>query len=212
MIEDYVGVMVDIICQYGVDGLVLLLNICCGKLLVVKLGYCFKVVVFNDVSIVSVQDGKVIVKYMVYGGLVIGEECIVMLYVVLIISSGMFDVVQLDVLCIGEMYIVEWQVLVVVIICMVIQVCQSNSVDFDKVCLVVSVGCGIGSKENIVLVEQFCKVIGVELVCFCLVVENEKWMEYECYVGIFNLMLKFELYLVVGIFGQIQYMVGVNVL
>ena len=40
--------------------------------------------------------------------------------------------------------------------------------------------------------------------------ENEKWMEHERYVGISNLMLKPELYLAVGISGQIQHMVGGN--
>lgn len=92
MIEDYVVVMVEIICQYSEGGVVLLLNMCWGKLLVVKLGYCLLVVVFNDVSEVVLQDGKVVVKYMVYGGLVIGVEIIVLLFVVIMFSSGMFDV------------------------------------------------------------------------------------------------------------------------
>ena len=35
-------------------------------------------------------------------------------------------------------------------------------------------------------------------------------MEHERYVGISNLMLKPELYLAVGISGQIQHMVGAN--
>lgn len=71
---------------------------------------------------------------------------------------------------------------------------QSNSVDLDKARLVVSVGRGIGSKENIALAEQLCKAIGAELACSRPVAENEKWMEHERYVGISNLMLKPELY------------------
>lgn len=64
----------------------------------------------------------------------------------------------------------------------------------DKARLVVSVGRGIGSKENIALAEQLCKAIGAELACSRPVAENEKWMEHERYVGISNLMLKPELY------------------
>ncbi|EMQ3450968.1 FAD-binding protein, partial [Escherichia coli H23] len=52
--------------------------------------------------------------------------------------------------------------------------------------------------------------IGAELACSRPVAENEKWMEHERYVGISNLMLKPELYLAVGISGQIQHMVGAN--
>ncbi len=42
---------------------------------------------------------------------------------------------------------------------------QSNSVDLDKARLVVSVGRGIGSKENISLAEALCQTIGAELAC-----------------------------------------------
>ena len=48
------------------------------------------------------------------------------------------------------------------------------------------------------------------MACSRPVAENEKWMEHERYVGISNLMLKPELYLAVGISGQIQHMVGGN--
>ncbi len=74
----------------------------------------------------------------------------------------------------------------------------------------VSVGRGIGSKENIAIAEELAKEIGAEIACSRPVAENEKWMEHERYVGISNLMLKPELYLAVGISGQIQHMVGAN--
>ncbi|WP_252377878.1 FAD-binding protein, partial [Escherichia coli] len=105
---------------------------------------------------------------------------------------------------------VEWQAPAVAITRTATQARQSNSVDLDKARLVVSVGRGIGSKENIALAEQLCKAIGAELACSRPVAENEKWMEHERYVGISNLMLKPELYLAVGISGQIQHMVGAN--
>ena len=200
MIEDYAGVMADTIRQHGADGLVLLPNTRRGKLLAAKLGYRLNAAVSNDASAVSVQDGKATVKHMVYGGLAIGEERIATPYAVLTISSGTFDVAQPDASRTGETHTVEWQA----------PARQSNSVDLDKARLVVSVGRGIGSKENIALAEQLCKAIGAELACSRPVAENEKWMEHERYVGISNLMLKPELYLAVGISGQIQHMVGAN--
>lgn len=87
---------------------------------------------------------------------------------------------------------------------------QSNTVDLDKAKRVVSVGRGIGNKENIALVSALCQAIGAELACSRPVAENEKWMEHERYVGISNLMIKPDLYLAVGISGQIQHMVGAN--
>ncbi|WP_223232789.1 FAD-binding protein, partial [Salmonella enterica] len=73
----------------------------------------------------------------------------------------------------------------------------SNSVDPDKARLVVSVGRGIGSKENISLAEALCQTIGAELACSRPVAENEKWMENQRYVGISNLVIQPDLYLAV---------------
>ncbi len=83
-----------------------------------------------------------------------------------------------------------------------------SSVELDKARLVVSVGRGIGSQENIAIAKTLADTIGAEIACSRPVAENEKWMEHERYVGISNLMLKPELYLAVGISGQIQHMVG----
>lgn len=82
--------------------------------------------------------------------------------------------------------------------------------ELDKARLVVSVGRGIGSQENIAIAKTLADAIGAEIACSRPVAENEKWMEHERYVGISNLMLKPELYLAVGISGQIQHMVGAN--
>ncbi|MDC3756286.1 FAD-binding protein, partial [Escherichia coli] len=106
----------------------------------------------------------------------------------LTISSGTFDAAQPDASRTGETHTVEWQAPAVAITRTATQARQSNSVDLDKARLVVSVGRGIGSKENIALAEQLCKAIGAELACSRPVAENEKWMEHERYVGISNLM------------------------
>ena len=144
------------------------------------------------------------------GGLAMGAETIASPFAVITLSSGTFDVQQPDTARSGEVHTVQWQAPAIVVTRTATQARQSNSVDLDKARLVVSVGRGIGSKENISLAEALCQTIGAELACSRPVAENEKWMEHERYVGISNLMLKPELYLAVGISGQIQHMVGAN--
>jgi electron transfer flavoprotein alpha subunit len=126
------------------------------------------------------------------------------------LSSGTFEAQQPDTSRRGETHSVQWQTPDVAVTRTATQARQSNSVDLDKARLVVSVGRGIGSKENISLAQALCQTIGAELACSRPVAENEKWMEHQRYVGISNLMLKPELYLAVGISGQIQHMVGAN--
>lgn len=139
---------------------------------------------------------------MVYGGLAIGAETIASPFAVITLSSGTFDAQQPDASRSGEMHTVQWQAPATAVTRTATQARQSNSVDLDKARLVVSVGRGIGSKENISLAEALCQTIGAELACSRPVAENEKWMEHERYVGISNLMLKPELYLAVGISGR----------
>ncbi|EKR6472719.1 electron transfer flavoprotein subunit alpha/FixB family protein [Salmonella enterica] len=221
MIEDYAAAMAETIRQHSEGGAVLLPNTRRGKLLAAKLGYRLSAAVSNDASDVSLQDGKAAVKHMVYGGLAIGAETIASPFAVITLSSGTFDAQQPDASRSGEMHkpdasrsgemhTVQWQAPATAVTRTATQARQSNSVDLDKARLVVSVGRGIGSKENISLAEALCQTIGAELACSRPVAENEKWMEHERYVGISNLMLKPELYLAVGISGQIQHMIGAN--
>lgn len=210
LVEDYANVMAETIRQQASDGLVLLPNTRRGKLLAAKLGYRLAAAVSNDASEVSAQEGHANVKHMVYGGLAIGSETITSPFAVITVSSGTFDAPVPDATRSGETQGVEWQAPEIAVTRTATQARQSNSVDLDKARLVVSVGRGIGSKENIALAQALCQAIGAELACSRPVAENEKWMPHERYVGISNLMLKPELYLAVGISGQIQHMVGAN--
>lgn len=210
MVEDYADVMAKTIRQQADGGAVLLPNTRRGKLLAAKLGFRLSAAVANDASAVTLQDGKAAVKHMVYGGLAMGAETIASPFAVITLSSGAFESQPADASRSGEMHEVQWQAPAIAVTRTSTQARQSNSVDLDKARLVVSVGRGIGSKENIGLAEALCQTIGAELACSRPVAENEKWMEHERYVGISNLMLKPELYLAVGISGQIQHMVGAN--
>lgn len=210
MVEDYADVMAKTIRQQADGGAVLLPNTRRGRLLAAKLGFRLSAAVANDASAVTLQDGKPAVKHMVYGGLAMGAETIASPFAVITLSSGAFESQPADASRSGEMHEVQWQAPAIAVTRTATQARQSNSVDLDKARLVVSVGRGIGSKENIALAEALCQTIGAELACSRPVAENEKWMEHERYVGISNLMLKPELYLAVGISGQIQHMVGAN--
>ncbi len=165
MIEDYAAAMAETIRQHSEGGAVLLPNTRRGKLLAAKLGYRLSAAVSNDASDVSLQDGKAAVKHMVYGGLAIGAETIASPFAVITLSSGTFDAQQPDASRSGEMHTVQWQAPATAVTRTATQARQSNSVDLDKARLVVSVGRGIGSKENISLAEALCQTIGAELAC-----------------------------------------------
>lgn len=165
MVEDYADVMAQTIRQHSEGGAVLLPNTRRGKLLAAKLGFRLSAAVSNDASAVAVQDRKAVVKHMVYGGTAMGAETIASPFAVITLSSGTFDAQQPDTTRSGEMHTVQWQDPAIVVTRTATQARQSNSVDLDKARLVVSVGRGIGSKENISLAEALCQTIGAELAC-----------------------------------------------
>lgn len=210
MIEDYANVMVETIRAQSASALVLLPATRRGKLLAARLGARLSAAVANDTSALNVTDNHAVAKHMVFGGLAVGEETLHSPYAVVTLSAGAFDAAAVNSAASGTANVVEWRTPDTAIIRTASQAKQGNTVELDKAKRVVSVGRGIGNKENIALASALCQAIGAELACSRPVAENEKWMEHARYVGISNLMIKPDLYLAVGISGQIQHMVGAN--
>lgn len=209
IVEDYADTLVQAIKGQG-KGLILLPNSRRGKLLAARLGARLGAAVVNDASAVALAESGLVAKHMVYGGLAFSDETLTSPFCVLTVSSGTFEETKPDGALPGIAQPLAWIEPEKAVIRSGTQKKESHSVDLDKARLVVSVGRGIGSKDNIALAQTLCEAIGAELACSRPVAENEKWMEHERYVGISNLMLKPDLYLAVGISGQIQHMVGAN--
>ncbi|OAT49968.1 FAD-binding protein [Providencia heimbachae] len=210
IIEDYADTIVATIKQHGDVGLLLLPNTRRGKLLAARLGARLQSAVSNDAASLVIESGSVVVKHMVYGGLAFGDETLNTTFSIVTATTGTFDAAPSDTSRNEAAQTAKWLEPKQSVIRTSIQKKAGNSVELDKARLVVSVGRGIGSQENIAVAKELANAIGAEIACSRPVAENEKWMEHERYVGISNLMLKPELYLAVGISGQIQHMVGAN--
>ncbi|WP_273803194.1 FAD-binding protein [Providencia rettgeri] len=210
ILEDYADTIVATIKQHGDKGLLLLPNTRRGKLLAARLGARLQAAVSNDAASISVEADKAVIKHMVYGGLAFGQETLNSVFSIATVTTGTFDAATSDASRSGAAQTAQWVEPKQSVIRTSVQKKAGNSVELDKARLVVSVGRGIGSQENIAIAKSLADAIGAEIACSRPVAENEKWMEHERYVGISNLMLKPELYLAVGISGQIQHMVGAN--
>ena len=73
---------------------------------------------------------------------------------------------------------------------------------------VVCVGRGLGSGDNLPMVEELAGLMGAELGCTRPVAEEEGWMAKDRYIGISGVMLKSKTYLGLGVSGQMQHMIG----
>jgi electron transfer flavoprotein alpha subunit len=83
-------------------------------------------------------------------------------------------------------------------------------VDLPSAKRVVGVGRGIVKEEDLAMIRQLADAIGGEVGCTRPIAEAERWMPKETYVGVSGLMLAPEVYIALGISGQVQHTVGVN--
>ena len=75
---------------------------------------------------------------------------------------------------------------------------------------VVAAGRGFKAKEDLKLAEELAAAIGAELACSRPLAEGADWMAVDRYIGVSGQIVSPELYIAVGISGQIQHTVGMS--
>lgn len=83
------------------------------------------------------------------------------------------------------------------------------AVDLTQAPLIVSVGRGIKSQENIAIVEELAKALGAEIAASRPICDNE-WLPMDRQIGSSGQTVAPKLYLAVGISGAIQHVVGMK--
>lgn len=88
-------------------------------------------------------------------------------------------------------------------------------VDLEEVDLVsakriVAAGRGFKTKEDLRLAEELAGVLGAEVACSRPLAEGAEWLQRDRYIGVSGQHVNPELYVAVGISGQIQHTVGMS--
>ncbi len=86
---------------------------------------------------------------------------------------------------------------------------ESGDVDITKEEVLVSVGRGIGDKENLALVEELSEAMGAALACSRPIVDA-KWLDKPRQVGTSGQTVKPKVYLALGISGSFQHLGGIK--
>ena len=85
-----------------------------------------------------------------------------------------------------------------------------DEVDLNEAHRVIGVGRGLKAQEDLALIETLAAAIGAEIACSRPVAEGLNWMGKDRYIGSSGAHIAPELYLAIGISGQLQHMVGVQ--
>ena len=192
------------------NGLVLMPNTRRCKAMASLIGANLKAGVSTEVNEINLDNASVVCKRMVYGGLAIGTERINSAVAIVVVNSGAFAPAVSNFDGNKEAKTLEFIEPKAMIKCIKKLPKQASSIDLNKAKRIVAIGRGIAKEEDIAIARELCEILGAELGCSRPIAEGEKWMEHERYIGISSVMPKPEIYISIGISGQIQHMVGVK--
>jgi len=87
---------------------------------------------------------------------------------------------------------------------------ERETKDISEARVVVSVGRGIDKKEDIDTVRQLADALGGEIACTRPISEELHWLPEELCIGLSGVQVKPDLYLGVGVSGQVQHVTGIR--
>lgn len=205
--EAYIPDMANLIKSSGAPALILVAATRRGRLVGAALSAALGVAVVSDVSGITLDEESVTVTHSVYGGLAQGVEKVNTAGAVLLVSAGTFEVAGES----GAAEIVNVSAAGTEgVKCLGRSAKQGSNVDLGRARRVVSVGRGLKAKDDLAMIEELAKVLEAEVGCSRPLAEGENWLEHERYIGITGVKLKAELYVALGLSGQVQHMAGAD--
>lgn len=87
---------------------------------------------------------------------------------------------------------------------------EAGNVDLRKAKVIVSAGRGVKRKEDLPMLEGLARAFGAALGCSRPLSADLGWLPEECHIGLTGINVSPDLYLAVGISGQLQHVAGIK--
>lgn len=181
-----------------------------GKALAARLSVQLNAALVNDATAVDIIDGHICAEHRMYGGLAFAQEKINSPLAIITLAPGVQEPCTSDTSHQCPTETVPYVAPRHEILCRERRAKAASSVDLSKAKRVVGVGRGLAAQDDLKMVHELAAVLNAEVGCSRPIAEGENWMERERYIGVSGVLLKSDLYLTLGISGQIQHMVGGN--
>ena len=161
----------------------------------------------NDVSAVTLQADGAEVSHLVYGGAAVRTER-VGAGAILLLSPGTFS--PDEVTAVGDIVEESETVQPGSVKLVSAEERQEERVDLGSAKCVICVGRGIGSQENVQKALDIAHKLGGEVACTRPIAEGEGWLARSRYLGVSGATVKPQIYIGLGVSGQVQHTVGMN--
>jgi electron transfer flavoprotein alpha subunit len=158
----------------------------------------------SDASELKFENGKLVTERMMYGGAVVQSEEMTGLCVVTVAAgkyqpiTGNASIETIQVTPDNRVKLLDTKPIV------------KEGVDLRQACNVVCVGMGLEKEADIQLAKDLAAVIEAEIGCTRGIAEERHWLPVEQYIGISGAIIKPQLYLSMGVSGQVQHVFGVR--
>jgi electron transfer flavoprotein alpha subunit len=162
----------------------------------------------TDVNAVSLEDGELVASRYYYGGTTVVREKVTTPVKVFAVMPKTFERAEAAG---GPVEMVQAQLdLPAARVTMVARRAkESSGVDLPSASTILGLGRGLGKREDLELGRELARALGAEIGCTKGLVDFQ-WMPEECVLGLSGAKAKPDLYLAVGISGQIQHTVGIS--
>ncbi|MGE2764733.1 electron transfer flavoprotein subunit alpha [Escherichia coli] len=181
-----------------------------GKALAARLSVQLNAALVNDATAVDIVDGHICAEHRMYGGLAFAQEKITSPLAIITLAPGVQEPCTSNASHQCPIETVPYVAPRHEILCRERRAKAASSVDLSKAKRVVGVGRGLAAQDDLKMVHELAAALNAEVGCSRPIAEGENWMERERYIGVSGVLLKSDLYLTLGISGQIQHMVGGN--
>ena len=162
--------------------------------------------VINDVTELSVEDaGALASKRISFGGKVDVRERVASGVAVATVSAAALSAARTDKVWEATQTAAPAAGVIGVVST---SVRETEAVDLCAAKRVVSIGRGLAAKEDLALIEGLASALEAEVGCTRPIAEGQAWLARERYIGVSGVMLSPDLFVAVGLSGQIQHMVG----
>ena len=179
-----------------------------GKDLAAKVAAHLQSGLVTDAQVLRVENGAIETERMMYGGLAVCTETLSGLALVTI-PPRKFEVPQQEESRAGESVVETVSTEDAMIIGNVCPIVRQGA-DISMAEKLVCVGRGLGKEEDMALVRDLAAALGAEIGCTRSVAEDYHWLPSETYIGLSGQKVKPNLYLSVGVSGQVQHVAGIR--
>lgn len=166
--------------------------------------------VVNDAVRVWIEDGALLAEHMVFGGSAYSIEKVNGGPAIVLLSDGLLLNEPLDGLAASDAAPEELPAAAGVSGVTLVEKKPRTieSVNLAAARRVISVGRGIENTDDLEIVEELARALEAETGCTRPIAEGLNLMSKERYIGVSGVMLKPDLFVAVGLSGQVQHMVG----